>query len=129
MKIKKRLNLYVCEYFCHTITCDVDKGVTPFTIPCQFTGREDRPLNPKYSKNGKCTGIAFSKMYPREIPDHINIPVPTHEWYKPNVLDYFNCFDEDGNKLNLSKEEVDHVLNGGLLLRKRTTKEILDHDL
>ena len=82
--IKEKINMYLCEYGCHNITVDVDEGTTPFMIDCQFTGRPDRPLNPKYSRNGKCIGMAKSCFYPRLINENEPYPVPTLEWYRPN---------------------------------------------
>lgn len=115
--IKERLNLYVCEHGCHNITVDVDKGVTPFMIPCQFKGRPDRPANPALMKDGKCIGLAKSSMYPRELPPEVPYPVPTHEWYKPEGAEYDAL--QGGAK--------EHVDNGGLLLRERTDKLPIYH--
>lgn len=119
MKIKERMNIYICEHGCHNITVDVDKGVTPFMIGCEFKGRPDRPANPKYMKNGKCIGTAKSCMYPKEIGENTPYPVPTHEWYRPALKEYSK----------LSEYEKEHVLNGGLLLRERTdAKPLLNGD-
>jgi hypothetical protein len=118
MKIKERMNIYICEHSCHNITVDVNKGVTPFMIGCEFTGRPDRPANPLKMKNGKCIGTASSRMYPKELGPGVPYPVPTHEWYRPS-LDEFN---------RLSDPEKDHVKQGGLLLRKRTNAEPLLHE-
>lgn len=114
--IKERLNLYICQHGCHNVTVDVDRGVTPFMIPCQFTGREDRPLNPALSVDGKCIGMAQSQFYPRNLPEGIPYPVPTHEWYRPTTLE------------GLTPGEFDHVEQGGLLLSKRTEREMLLHE-
>ena len=111
--IKERMDLYICEHGCHNITVDVDKGVTPFMIRCEFTGRPDRPADPSKMKNGKCIGVAESCMYPKQIDDNVKYPVPTHEWYRPDLEEY--------SKLN--KYEKEHVVNGGLLLRKRTDRK------
>jgi len=115
VKIKERMNIYVCEYGCHNITVDVDKGTTPFMIGCEFTGRPDRPADPSKMKNGKCTGIAKSAMYPKEKDDSTPYPEPTHEWYRPELSQY----------AKLSKAEKDHVNNGGLLIRPRTDAKAL----
>lgn len=110
-------NVYVCEFGCFNVTVDVDHGVTPFMIDCQFTGRPDRPLNPKYSENGKCSGMAQSCFYPRE-PRPPHIPAPTHEWYKPT----------EEEMVPLMGAEKEHVRRGGLLLRPRTGKEPVYHE-
>lgn len=112
MKIKERINIYICEYGCHNITVDVDKGVTPFMIGCEFKGRPDRPADPTKMKNGKCIGVARSCMYPENIGENIPYPKPTHEWYRPELSEY----------AKLSSSEQEHVKNGGLLLRERTDK-------
>lgn len=127
MIIKEKLNLYLCEHGCHNITVDVDEGVTPFMIRCNFTGRKDRPLNPAKSKNGRCVGMARSCFYPQILPDGAPYPVPTHEWYKPLSLDKINYFNEGGKVLALTEAEKEHVENGGLLLRKRTDKKPILH--
>lgn len=115
MKIKERMNVYICEYGCHNVTVDVDKGVTPFMIPCQFASRPDRPADPAKMKNGKCIGVAKSAMYPKEKDDETPYPIPTHEWYRPDLAEY----------AKLSDPEKDHVKNGGLLMRERTNAEPL----
>lgn len=127
MLIKERLNLYLCEHGCHNVTVDVDEGVTPFMIRCNFTGRKDRPLNPSKAINGRCVGMARSCFYPQSIPDGIPYPIVTHEWYKPLTIDKANYFNENGVALYLSIEEIDHVEQGGLLLRPRTDKKPLLH--
>lgn len=104
--MSERINVYVCEYGCHTVTVDVDKGVTPMLIPCQRRSTPERPIAPScLGKDGKCSGQATSCGYPSgPMPEHIG--KPTHEWYKPR-----------GTK-GLSKEEKWHVKMGGLLLRE-----------
>ncbi|MCB0744619.1 MAG: hypothetical protein KDC67_11990 [Ignavibacteriae bacterium] len=110
MKIKERINVYICEYGCHNVTVDVDKGVTPFFINCMRTADENRPLDPTKSKDGVCIGLAKSCMYPKEIDDNLPYPTPKYEWYRPDLSQY----------VKLSDDEKDHVRNGGLLIRKRT---------
>lgn len=117
-QIIDKLNLYMCEHGCHNITVDVDKGVTPFMMPCLFTGRPDRPADPKKMRNGKCIGTAKSSMYPKSIDDEIPMPIPTHEWYRPDLAEYLEL---------KSNAEKDHVDNGGLLLRPRTDKKPITH--
>lgn len=114
-KIKEKMNVYICEHGCHNITVDVDKGVTPFIIPCEFKGRPDRPANPTKMKNGKCIGIAKSCMYPKEIDNGIPYPVPTHEWYRPSLKKF----------KKLPEAVKEHVSNGGLLMRERTNAKPL----
>lgn len=86
-----RINIYMCLMGHHTVTVDVDHGVTPFMIPCEREG---------------CPATAKSSFYPKG-PDPLN-RTPTHEWYKPKSLK------------GLTPMERHHVEKGGLLLRKRT---------
>lgn len=116
-KIKEKMNLYICEHGCHNVTVDVDKGVTPFMIKCVREGDKNRPLDLAKSKNGVCIGTAKSSFYPKEIDEQYAYPVPTHEWYRPELSEY--------SKLN--EYEKDHVKEGGLLMRKRTDKEPILH--
>lgn len=112
-----KLNIYVCEFGCHNVTVDVDRGVTPFMIRCEFRGKPGRPLNLKYAENGRCIGTAQSCFYPRGTkPTHIG--EPTHEWYRP----------EEAELAKLSEPEREHVAQGGLLLRPRTGKEPIYHE-
>lgn len=112
-----RYNCYVCEHHCQTFTVDVDHGVTPFMIGCEFKGSPDRPANPKFiGANGKCIGTAKSCFYPRDkLPDHAKV---THEWYRPNSTEF----------KRLSHGSKEHVSKGGLLLRERTDKEPVYHE-
>lgn len=87
-----RLNIYVCDDCgLHIVTKDVDQGTTPFIVNCQCTPR--------------CLGKMYSSMY--RVWDPKEKMRWTHEWYKPSVL------------LNMSPAVLDHVANGGLLLRAR----------
>lgn len=111
-----KLNVYVCEYGCYTVTVDVDEGVTPFLIKCRKRSTLDRPIEAKYlGKDGECVGTARSSLYPRK-PKPAHIPDPTHEWYKPESTKGLDDF------------ERDHVQNGGLLLRRRTHREPVYHE-
>lgn len=116
MSKEPKINIYQCQYGCLNVTVDVDEGVTPFMIGCEFTGRIDRPLNPFFAKDGKCIGNATSCFYPTG-PKPSNIGEPTHEWYKPEKKEYEK----------LHKLEIEHVERGGLLLRPRTDKEPIYH--
>lgn len=99
---KGRINQYVCESCGHvTTTIDRDNGVTPFitvctgTSPCTGTG-------PIRGRNGR--GMSRSLGYGSGVDQSAT---PTHEWYRPEVLD------------GLGKQGcLAHVLNGGLLLRE-----------
>jgi hypothetical protein len=110
-----RENVYGCEYGCLTVTVDVDVGVTPFMIKCRSVSRPDRPLLARLTgPDGECVGIAESCFYPKKRrPPHI--PEPTHEWYKPENID------------GLSPQEIEHVNQGGLLLRPRTNRHPIYH--
>lgn len=113
-----RYNVYVCEYGCHTITVDVDKGTTPFMIKCASKPRPNRPIAKKYlGEDGECIGTAKSTFYPTKgVPDNV---VATHEWYKPNYLELQHFH---------SPDEREHVERGGLLMRPRTDKEPIYHE-
>lgn len=69
-----------------TVTVHRDTGITPMTIACPALG---------------CDGRAFSGMY--RVPKD-QLPVPTHEWYRPGVK-------------QLASGVTAHVAAGGLLLR------------
>ena len=110
-----KINVYVCEHNCLTVTVDVDEGVTPFFIKCRRLGDPKRPLNPLLTgEDGECIGTARSSCYPRG-PKPSHIPDPQFEWYRPTCLE------------ELSSNERRHVENGGLLLRPRTNREPVYH--
>ena len=92
MKIERR-NAYFCKACKQvTITVDIDNGTTPMFILCP-----------------NCNHSAVSFMY--QLPGALHLGVEAdYEWYKPS----------ERETLNLSKNEADHVFNGGLLMRKRT---------
>jgi hypothetical protein len=108
--IEPRLNVYTCRK-CkrHTVTVDVDEGVTPFLIQCRQGPRR------------RCTGMAVSSFYPRgPKPPHIG--EPQWEWYKPS--------DEQLNKLyfgDVLDQMREHVEKGGLDLRARTKAAPIMH--
>lgn len=107
-----RENVYVCEYGCHNVTVDVDKGVTPFMMRCRTTARPGRPLVAKLTgKDGVCMGMARSAMYPRE-PRPAHIAGPTHEWYAPS----------EEERRHLEPAMRDYVEHGGLMIRPRTDR-------
>lgn len=131
-----RINVYVCRK-CggYTVTVDVDEGVTPFMIGCHAKETEvhpaesgskafedllDRELGIRIkSKNllkVKCDGMSESSFYPRG-PRPNWIEEPKWEWYKP----------EPGELANMSRSAKEHVNQGGLLMRKRTGKQVLCH--
>ncbi len=97
-----RENVYTC-HLCGVmqVTVDVDEGVTPFMVPCSTK---------------ECMGPRTSAFYPR-APRPPSLPAPTHEWYKPAQEEISKL--SDGNR--------EHVLKGGLLLRKRTDREPVYH--
>ena len=116
-----RINVYQCKWGCHTVTVDVDKGVTPFMIPCKFKGRTDRPVDPRYiGRDGYCIGTAQSSFYPKG-PKPPHIKEPEWEWYKPT------------EKWAKKKDKIysgtyDHWKRGGLSLRERTNAEPIYHE-
>lgn len=84
-------NIYTCDK-CHghVVTQDADQGTTPFMMPCKATP--------------DCGGRMTSSMY-RVFDQSM---AATFEWYKPADLK------------GLSVWEIDHVKNGGTLLRPAT---------
>ena len=87
---RKTVNAYVCDNLHITVTKDVDRGVTPMFIGCP----ECKTLYKKHL-------MASSRMY------RVNQSAPhTHEWYRP------------ASNEGLSQFEIEHVEQGGLLLRK-----------
>lgn len=128
-----RINVYVCEK-CHghTVTVDVDEGVTPFMIGCHAKENESHPaesgskaFEELLKKEGirvkarlklRCDGVAYSSFYPRG-PKPSWTGEPKWEWYKP----------EASEMSELSRSALEHVDKGGLLLRKRTNKAVIMH--
>jgi hypothetical protein len=117
-----RINVYICQ-LCggHTVTVDVDEGVTPFMIKC----RKDVPR--RFGPRGKasiktsCPGSAYSSFYPRG-PRPAHIGEPAWEWYKPTDAELVALY--RGDILEGMRE---HVSKGGLDLRRRTTREPVMH--
>lgn len=103
MRIKlPRENVYTC-HLCGVmqVTVDVDEGVSPFMIPCATK---------------ECMGPRTSAFYPR-APRPTSLPAPTHEWFMPCMAEL----------PEFSESDREHVLNGRLLLRKRTDREPVYH--
>lgn len=86
--LANRTNIYLCQHNHVTKTKDIDAGVTPMHIVCETCGQ-----------------FATSTGY-RNHGDNIK---PTMEFYRPTLK-------ELGNVKPISL--VEHVLSGGLLLRK-----------
>ncbi len=118
-----RVNMYVCQYGCRTITVDVDHGVTPFAIKCRRKPTEERPIDEKYlDKKGECSGEAHSNFYPTKgLPTFVYC---THEWYMPSEEEI-----EAWVKKHPDSERVirDEFKSGILLLRARTEREPVYH--
>lgn len=90
MEGQNKVNAYICEELHITVTKNVDAGVTPMFIGCP----ECKKIHSKHA-------MATSRMY------RVNQSIPhTHEWYKPASNEGLNHF------------EIEHVEQGGLLLRK-----------
>ena len=87
--LTNRVNCYTCICGHITKTRDVDAGVTPFMHKCE-----------------KCGKVAYSTFYKDISPNQ----KPTEEWYRPSLME---CM-----KLRHEYYMLDHVLNGGLLVRK-----------
>lgn len=90
MEGQNKVNAYICDNLHITVTKNIDEGVTPMFIGCP----ECKALCDEYE-------AATSRMY------RVNQSIPhTHEWYKPTNIEGLNQF------------EVEHIGQGGLLLRK-----------
>jgi hypothetical protein len=92
MSYKGKINVYSCPAGHTTVTIDTDEGVTPMMLRCT-----------KRAKDGKhdCTEYARSSWYRCD-----QALTPEYEWYKPASLK------------GLNRDEKEHVVKGGLLLRK-----------
>jgi hypothetical protein len=113
--LEPKINVYVCQFNCLTVTVDVDEGVTPFMIQCRSRSTKGRPIEKKLlDEHGFCVGTAQSSFYPTG-PKPSRIGDPKWEWYIPET-----------NK-GLSVGEAEHVKKGGLLLRPRTEREPVYH--
>lgn len=95
-----RRNAYRCEADpSHVIvTIDREPGVTPFMTVCERC----RAAGVK-GQAGMSAPVMLSSMY--RVPQDLH---PTHEWYRPDTLE------------GLSAGVLEHVRNGGLLLRPIT---------
>jgi hypothetical protein len=115
-----RVNVYLCEYNCHTVTVDVDKGTTPFMIGCRARSTKERPIGKwALDEDGFCKGTAKSNFYPK-LPMPPWIKPPAWEWYKPTQEEY--------DKLPAKEKDDNHFAKGGLFLRPRTDKAALYHE-
>lgn len=90
-------NIYVCEEDVshRQVTVDIHRGVTPFLKMCPVAG---------------CTGTGVSSMYRVEEWGL----EPEWEWYRPSRDEFEGI---------ISRETRDHVMRGGLLIRKIRGKE------
>ena len=86
--LSKRVNCYVCANRHVTKTIDIDTGVTPMFITCAV-----------------CNGQATSTFY-RDINPAME---PSMEWYRPSLKETLKI---------KSSYMLDHVLMGGLMIRK-----------
>src|SRR3954452_18392660 len=116
MSRENKKNAYFCDTCNHYIvTIDVDEGVTPMFLACRYLGD---PRDPKNT----CEGTSHSMMYPEEPwpefdPAGRPIPTtPTWEWYKPD-RDEMILLRREAKRTMVTREIVDHVDKGGLLLR------------
>lgn len=90
-----RRNAYVCDN--RTWSEGAKPGCGYFII----TVDREPGVTPAMLTCPKCGNLAGSKFY--KIASYLE---PTHEWYRPETLD------------GLTPGEIDHVENGGLLIRK-----------
>lgn len=102
-------NAYWCgECQRYTVTIDRHKGVTPMFLACRAAG-----VGPGHPDN-PCRGMSQSMMYPDEPwpIDHPDLTAgPTWEWYAPDAAELKRLRKKDA-------ESFEHVMKGGLLLRK-----------
>lgn len=85
-----KFNCYTCEECGHvTKTVDIDDGTTPFFLECE-----------------RCNEQAFSSFYEDIKPEQ----KPTWEFYRPSLDAIY--------KLRKHPATLEHVLSGGLILRK-----------
>lgn len=95
-----RKNIYTCPVGHHTVTVDVDEGVTPFMLRCR-----QRAADGKHN----CTEMAQSHFY--RLTSTEMMMEPEYEWFKPMSLK------------GLSPEMKEHIRMGGLELRKIMSKK------
>lgn len=93
MSYQGKKNVYTCPKGHKTVTVDVDEGVTPFMLRCR-----------QKDDDGKhnCTEMARSSMY--QVDQELKAE---YEWYMPLSLK------------GLNSSEIQHVRQGGLLIRKK----------
>lgn len=101
MSGKNKVNSYVCQK-CggHTVTVDVDPGVTPFMLNCRV--------------NLDCGGVSLSSFYtcPQDL-------VPEWEWYRPTEAETMAAV---AGKPDYIRQVVrEHRSLGGLEIRRRQT--------
>ena len=89
-----KLNIYTCDA-CrgHIVVCDIDTGVTPFMLGCKATP--------------ECKGMMKSSMY-RVFDQDM---AASHVFYRPTTTQF------------LDQATLQHVMQGGLLLREVTEAE------
>ena len=87
-------NLYFCEFCdCKTLTIHEVKGVTPFLINCPKCGNLAKSSMYTISQQGLFLGYDFMRI-----------------WYRPTLKEL---------KKFKNPSAVEHVLNGGLMLKKQ----------
>jgi hypothetical protein len=98
-----RKNVYECEFFPghRMVTIDREPGVTPFLITCERC----KAAGMKGS-SGMLHPVMRSSCY--QVDQALE---PTHEWYRPDTCK------------GLDRATTEHVMKGGLLLRKIETEE------
>ena len=102
MSFKGRYNVYTCPDGHHTVTLDVDDGVTPMFLACRHDGTETG-----------CMKRATSSCYPDgPLPEFLREKFEQFgwEWYRPSLK----------WARRKGPEMLDHVLRGGLDLRRRS---------
>ena len=100
MERKDAVNEYVCPQQHRTVTKNMDEGVTPFLIGCPTCKAAGTPPDREPFRYP----MAESSFY--RVPQNLD---HSHEWYRPHDM------------ADLDTDTADHVRNGGLLLRERST--------
>lgn len=112
MSLQRPINCYTCPKGHHTVTIDIDEGVTPMFLSCKHEG---------------CKETATSSMYSHRV----QAMTPEWEWWKPNADERKKIIDDFiatipknaehyADRVAGARESFNyHFDNGGLDIRKR----------
>ena len=116
-----RVNIWVCEHECETITVDVAEGISPTQVRCK---QHPKKINPKHlDENGQCKGKAISANYPTDYAlDYLeNIK---YEMDLPTPEDITAMIKEAPHL----EEQIKKYFDGTkLVMKPRTKKPMLFH--